>query len=333
MRLLRTPFLHFVAGGALLFCLTRVAGEATDATSAAAGAEPVVVRAAEIAQLRHAYTQETGLAATDADEAALVEDAIDEELLFREALARGLDRNDRSVRSWLVEQMRVLTADAAEPDGGGASDDALYARALELGLDRNDLVVRRILVHKIRLLASRVDADEASDAELRAFHARHADLYRLAERVSLWHVFVARDEHGADAESDAAARLARFRAQQMPPAEAAREGDSFPMPARLAAQSRPQLAKLFGTAFADAALAAPEGAWSGPLASPYGLHLVWVERREPGAPTPFEEVRGRVREAWREERSAERLAALLRELRAQQQLVIESRAWSERRSG
>jgi hypothetical protein len=333
VRLFRTPLVHFVAGGALLFCLTRVVGEANDATSPAAGAAPVVVSAAEVAQLRHAYTQETGLAATVADEAALVEDAIDEELLFREALARGLDRNDRSVRSWLVEQMRVLTGDTGEPDGSGPSDDALYARALELGLDRNDLVVRRILVHKIRLLASRVDADEASDAELRAFHARHAEEYRLTERLSLWHVFVARDRHGASAEDDATRLLVRFREQRTPPAEAAREGDSFPMPARLVAQSRAQLEKLFGAAFAAAVLAAPERAWSGPVASPYGVHLVWVERREPGAPAPFEEVRGRVREAWREERSEERLAALLRALRAQRQLVVESRAWSARRSG
>lgn len=327
MRLRHAPLAHFVAGGALLFCLTRATSAPDDAPRPAAA--PVVVGAADVAQLRHAYTQETGLAPTAADEAALVDDAIDEELLFREALARGLDRNDRSVRAWLVEQMRVL---AGESGGAETSDDLLYARALDLGLDRNDLVVRRILVHKIRLLAARVDAAEASEAELRAFQARHADRYRLAERMTLWHVFVARDRPGAPA-TDAAALLARFRAQRTPPTEAARQGDSFPMPAKLVAQSRPQLEKLFGAAFAEALRSAPEGTWSGPLASPYGQHLIWVERREPGAPAPFEEVRGRLREAWRAERSDQRLAALLRELRAAHHLIVESRAWSERRSG
>src|SRR6185295_15181688 len=103
---------------------------------------PVVVSADDVAALAASYTRDTGLAATPADEAALVDDAIDEELLVREARRRGLD-HDRSIRNWLVEQMRVMEHAPADPN-------ALYARAVALGLDRNDLVVRRILVHKMR---------------------------------------------------------------------------------------------------------------------------------------------------------------------------------------
>src|SRR5207245_10447592 len=116
---------------------------------------------------------------------ALVEKAIEEELLVREALARGLDRNDRSVRNWLVEQMRVLSDDTTD------DSDRLYARARVLGLDRTDLVVRRILVQKMRLLAARTGERPPSDADLEALYADHRNEYRPPARVTFWHVFLA----------------------------------------------------------------------------------------------------------------------------------------------
>ena len=322
MRLLHAPLLHFVAGGALLFLLTRtVASE--EGAPPAAPLEPVVVTAADVAQMRTAYTAETGLQPDGRDEAALVEKAIEEELLFREAVARGLDRNDRSVRTWLVEQMQVLSDD---PD---ATEDELYARALELGLDRHDLVVRRILIHKVRLLIGRVDEREASEAELRDWYDRHAS-DALPERVSFWHVFLAADAADESSLRHAERQLAALRERRPAPRDAVREGDSFAMPAHLVAQSPAQLEKLFGAPFAADVLASPEGAWSGPFASPWGLHLVFVERREAGTPPPFDHVRGRVVESWREAERARRLKESVREMRGRYALEVESRAWHER---
>src|SRR5215813_14973483 len=108
-RWLRAPLLHFVVGGAALFGVVRMYDRPAVA--------PVYVSADDVSRLRLDYTRESGLEPTAADEAALVDKAIDEELLFREALARGLDRHDASVRNWLVEQMRVLSDDAGDdPD-------------------------------------------------------------------------------------------------------------------------------------------------------------------------------------------------------------------------
>lgn len=321
VRLLHTPLFHFVAGGALLFFLTRAVG--SDQSVTAPAAEPVVVTAADVAQLRQAYTAETGLQPTDADEAALVDAAIDEELLYREAVARGLDRHDRSVRTWLVEQMQILS------DDPNATEDQLYQRALDLGLDEHDLVVRRILIHKVRLLAGRVEDREASDADLRAWYAQHA-ADALPSRVSFWHVFLAADGRDPKALQHAERQLAALRERRPAPKDAVREGDSFAMPSHLVAQSQAQLEKLFGTPFAEQVLASPEGVWSGPLASSYGLHLVFVESREAGTPPAFEDVRGRVLESWREAERRKRLKALLGELRARHALVIESRAWQQR---
>ena len=74
------------------------------------------------------------------------------------------------------------------------------------------------------------------------------------------------------------------------------------MPAHLVGQSQPQLDKgLWRGRSREQVLASPVGEWSGPFASPYGLHLVSVESRESGTPPPlFDDVRGRVLESWRE---------------------------------
>jgi len=261
------------------------------------------------------YTRETGLEPRPADEAALVEKAIEEELLFREALARGLDRNDRSVRNWLVEQMRVLSDDATD------DADRLYARARVLGLDRSDLVVRRILVQKMRLLAARTGERPPSDADLEAFYAEHRDEYRAPDRVSFWHIFV----HGG---TDADALLARVRGHA--PEKAARQGDSFSVPPHVIAESPSRLEKLFGAEFALTVQRAETRTWVGPVPSPYGMHLVWIEAREPGTPPPLAAVRGRVLERWQDEARTRRAAELVRDLERRYPLRVESAAWRQR---
>ena len=306
MRWLRAPLVHFVAGGAVLFWLVHVHPQ--HRTS------PIVLTAGDVDRLRVDYTRETGLEPTPADEAALVDKALQEELLFREALARGLDRNDRSVRNWLVEQMRVLSDDTM--------DDAerLYVRARKLGLDRTDVVVRRILVQKMRLLAARTGERRPSDTELAAFYAEHRDEYRPPDRVSFWHVFV----HGG---TDAEALLARIRGHAP---DAVRRGDSFAVPPHLIAQSPSQVEKLFGAELARTVERAETRTWIGPVPSPYGLHLVWVEARVPGTPPPFEAVRERVLERWQDEQRGLRVVALLRDLGRRYPLRVESAAWRQR---
>ena len=315
-RWLRAPLVHFVAGGAALFAMVH------GSPSAPVALEPVVVTAADVARLRSDYVRETGLEPSDADEAALVDTAVEEELLFREALARGLDRNDRSVHGWLVEQMKVVS------DGADAAPEALYARAQALGLDRTDLVVRRILVQNVRLLLARADEETPSDAVLAAFYDAHRDDYAMPGRVTFWHVFVSSDLHGPALRRDAEVLLERLRRAGRPPVPTV--GDPFVVPAHVVAQSPSQVAKLFGAGFADTLGGIEASAWAGPIASPHGVHLVWVERREASEASPLEAVRGRLLVRWQDERRARVLRELVADLKRRYPLQIESSAWQHR---
>ena len=315
MRWLRAPLLHFVAGGAALFCLAH--GWRPPAAA-------VVVTAQDVSRLRLDYTRETGLEPTAADEAALVEKAVEEELLFREALARGLDQHDRSVRNWLVEQMRVLSDDPT------SDADRLYARAQLLGLDRTDLVVRRILVQKMRLLAARIDERRPGGAELEAFYVRHRDEYRPPDRVSFWQVFLASSVHDGVTAADAETALTRLRRQGLRPEEAARHGDTFAVAPHVVEQSPAQVERLFGAEIATTVQRAEARTWIGPVPSPYGEHLLWIEARTPGTPPSFEEVRERVLERWQDEERTRRLAELVRDLGRRYPLRVDSAAWQQR---
>jgi hypothetical protein len=294
---LRQPVIHFLVLGAILF----VARRAPEPPAPGLARLPVVVDAARI---REEFTERSGLVPSAAEEAALVEGAIEEELLYREALARGLDRHDRSVRHRLAEKMRFLSP------GSERSTEEYYRDALALGLDRDDVIVRRMLVEKMRLvIAAAVAGDEPGDEALARHVAAYPGRYGRPPRVRLWHVFAG----GSPAEADRL--LAALRAGRVPPEEGAALGAPFPLGSRIGPSSEAQLARLFGADFARAALALPAGEWTGPVASAHGLHLVWVERREDAASPALAQVRSRAREGLRAERRPERLREAVAALR------------------
>lgn len=309
MRWFGRPLLHFVLIGGLLY-----AGRGwLDGRSAPRAGIVVTERALE--RLRAEFAARTGAEPTPAEEEAIVAAAIDEELLYREARALGLDRNDRSIRHYLADKVRFLG------DESGADDAALARQAIDWGLDRGDLVVRRMLIDKMRLVASRAAVDgEASEGELEAFLARHADRYRQPARVSITQVFF----RGTEGEIRSRAGDVRRRLERAPlrEEEIAALGDPFPLGARFRARTESDLAKLFGPAFAARVMRLEVGVWSEEIASPLGLHLVRVDEQRPALLPALREVRSRVALAVAEERRSNRLREFLDRLRSETPLRV-----------
>ena len=80
-------------------------------------------------------------------------------------------------------------------------------------------------------------------------------------------------------------------------------GDPFLLPRDLPLHSEAELAGRLGPEFSSAVFEAAAGVWSGPIASAYGHHLVFVVERLPARRSTLESVRGEVREALRSERA------------------------------
>jgi len=299
-RALGLPLLHFLALGGLLFAGSRLLEDAPAPAPLAAPEAAVAVGARGLPSPGAPDGRTTPAAgALDA-----------RELLFRAALELGFHRSDPIVRRRLARDMRFL-----DPEDD-RSDDALVKEALELGLHHGDVVVRRRLVQKMELLAwARADARAPSQAELRAAYDRDPERYRRPARVRITHVYLSRDRRGEVLATDA--RRLGPRLAGMDPEDAPALGDPFLLDAHLPLLDEAGLANRLGPALAREALAAPPRTWSGPVASAYGMHWLWVHEREPARLPPFEEVRDDVREHLRLERRERAVRALVETLRAE----------------
>lgn len=242
---------------------------------------------------------------------------VDDELLLREALARQFDRRDPVVHERLIGLARYL--------GLAAPDDpaALEREARALGLQRSDPTVRRHLIEMMRLAAAEPGPRDVPDeAALRAYYTAHAERFAVPARTTLTHVYLSRDRHGTALAPDAQAMLDDLRARTLAPEAAPALGDPFVRGSRIRNASTAELARSFGPAFSASVGALPERAWSGPVTSPYGMHLVFVEARTPAQAAPFAAVRNRVVHELLRARGDQRLRETLDALRARYDVRI-----------
>lgn len=109
-RLLREPLVHFLAAGLVLFGLSALLGESFGAGD---DRRRIEVSAGRIRQLRDTWTRQRGAPPTRAQLDGLIEDFIREEVLYREAIASGLDQGDAIVRRRLAQKVEFLAQSVA----------------------------------------------------------------------------------------------------------------------------------------------------------------------------------------------------------------------------
>jgi hypothetical protein len=317
---LRSPIVHWMVIGGLLFAC-REAWRTPDGTpTSRVERAPVVISAQRITQLQADFAQRWGAPPTREQLQALIQHAIDDEVLYREARVLRLDLQDRSVRLRLIQKMHALGADPRR------SDEELYREAVALGL-ADDVVIQRLLRQKMRLLLQQAPQEPPlQEQDIREYLERHRDRFLQPATVTFSQIFLSGRARGDRLTAQAEATLADLRARPLPPEATAALSDPFPLGRQLRAQSRPGIARAFGAAFAEQVFALEPRTWSGPLASPFGLHLVWVHEQTPERLPPPEVVRQQVGPAVLEARAAARLAHGLQRLRQRYEVRVESPA-------
>ena len=127
LRLLKDPLVHFLLIGAALFGASAWRGEMIRA-----GRERITITAEQVSKARDTAALAQGRELSPAESNDLVESMVREEVLYREALTLGLDKNDDEVRRRLVEKMNYLTQDLADPASGPDELRAFYTASPEL---------------------------------------------------------------------------------------------------------------------------------------------------------------------------------------------------------
>ena len=246
----REPLVHFLAIGILLFV---VFGLVNDDQSARG--DRIEITRADLDQFVAIFSKQWQRQPSPQELQGLIEGRIREEVLYREALAMGLDKDDTIVRRRLAQKVEFLMGDAsgvAEPD----------------------------------------------DATLRQYYEQNAERYREPPRLSFSHVYFSTDRRGEQAKADAEALLERLRAASPRVTQVPDEGDSFMLPFVYIDKRTDEIARDFGNAFPAQLAELEPKRWHGPIASPFGIHLVYVGSREEASVPPLEAVRSRVVNDW-----------------------------------
>ena len=110
LRLLKDPLIHFLLLGGLLFVLYSWRGEPD-----AQNPYQIVISDEEVDSMRQVLAVLHGRVPSRDELLETLEPIIKEEILYREAIALGLDRDDSQVRLRLTEKMLFLTQDVSEP--------------------------------------------------------------------------------------------------------------------------------------------------------------------------------------------------------------------------
>jgi hypothetical protein len=299
----RRPIAHFLALGATLFALAQAVGSAGNV---AEELPAIVITADKIAEIRAAATTPGGQPPGGVDLRALVDAAIDEEILLREARLRGLEVHDAVVERRLVQNMRFVTADDA------AGEAVLLRRARAAGLFDGDAVIRRRLAQKMKfVLQGEASTEPPSERQLRDYFGAHVAELSAPPRVRMTQLFFS----GPQALQKAAAELQELQRLAVPPERACGRGDAFLTGCELPHSSEPSLAKIFGAELARDSMTLPLNVWSGPVRSTYGAHVIWIHERTPRSAPAFTAVRDAVRQRLEAEGAARALRDGLRRLR------------------
>jgi hypothetical protein len=262
-RLVREPLVHFLLLGGLLFSTYHYFNDAPQISNS----NRIVLDEAQVTSLAATFQRTWLRPPTHEELAGLVEDRIKEEVLYREALALGLDRDDLVIRRRLRQKMEFLNTDLFEPE-------------------------------------------PPTEAELQAYLDANMDRFRTAERLSFIQVYVKEDS-----QERATALLQQLTGHRPSEVDLAQLGDASLLPGAMQQADEPEIGRVFGDGFAAMLPAVPLGRWSGPYASPYGQHLVYVSERLPAWEPPLSEERSAVEREWLAERQRETNARFYQALR------------------
>ncbi|WP_331372385.1 peptidylprolyl isomerase [Sinorhizobium chiapasense] len=124
-RFLSEPLLHFLVVGALLFGVYRIVSLETEK---ATDAQTIQLTKDDIRQLAITWLAQGRPPPTPEQLRGLVDQKVTEEILFREAVALGLDRDDQIIKRRLAQKMDFLAADLATLNEPSVADLTTWFR-------------------------------------------------------------------------------------------------------------------------------------------------------------------------------------------------------------
>jgi hypothetical protein len=144
-RLLREPFLQFLALGTMLFALHGLVGKRS-----AEAPDKIVVSAARIANLGDGFARTWRRPPSEQELQGLIEDYIRDEVFYREGRAAGLDRDDVIIRRRVRQKMEFLAEDMSVPEPSDEQLAAYLASNPERFRDEDQITFHQVFLSATR---------------------------------------------------------------------------------------------------------------------------------------------------------------------------------------
>ena len=232
-------------------------------------------------------------------------------------------RADRMVTMWEKRWNRPPT----QEEFNGLTDqyineEILYREALAMGLDSDDPVVRRRLAQKVKFISNDIiTIDTPTDAQLQSYLDTHASRYQLAGKITFQHIYFNPAKHNADMETEATDLLARL-LEVNNGIDMESVGDGFLHGTAFSNMKEFEVNRLLGKKFTKELFSQPVGKWIGPLASSYGLHLIYIESKSEAKTASLKMARESVLEDWTSDERKKANDAFIANLRKEYEVVI-----------
>ncbi|CAA6813265.1 MAG: Unknown protein [uncultured Sulfurovum sp.] len=121
-KFLREPLFHFLLIGAGLFFLF----SQLNSDSESIDKPQITINKSTLLLLTDKFTEENGKAPTEKELKKLLEEKIEEQVLYHEALTMGLDKNDVVIQHRLAQKMKYLFEDITLDDDFEKDNEAFY---------------------------------------------------------------------------------------------------------------------------------------------------------------------------------------------------------------
>jgi hypothetical protein len=240
------------------------------------------------------------------------------EIVVSEARIRNLAQNFR--RTWQRPPTREELDGLVESH---VREEVFYREALALGLDRDDAIIRRRLQQKVEFISEEAAAlARPTDEDLNAYLKTNADAFQVEPSVTFSQIYLDPRKRSSTLDADAKRLLAALKGGGVSQAPALLGDRLMMLEPRYEGESKTELARLFGSEFAEALVKQPVGQWAGPIASGYGVHLVKVESLVAGGVPDLAAVRPLVEREWANAKRQELSKVFYEKLRAKYAIKV-----------
>ena len=195
-------------------------------------------------------------------------------------------------------------------------EEVLYREATAIGLDQDDTIIRRRLKQKMEFLVDDFSAASPSDVDLQQFLVDQPERFRRDPRITFEHVYL------VEAEPDLVdTTLAALQNNESIDSEFVNQYGLLPR--RFDDASATTVSGQFGSEFSDVLFTLDTEQWTGPVQSPFGTHLVRIDKIVDGRVPALDEIRDEVQREWLVDRREAAQQAFFDSLRGKYAITIE----------